>query len=157
MTTAAFAPPQGRSHGGHAPGDRATRPGKVIPLRADQRLEMIPAWLPQVVDRINTLARMDVRPGVDAPAPPTEAAATAALDAILHVMWFETPTPAVVPMYDGGLQLEWHAPGVDIELTVAPTGDRQVWIEAASGLEIDGPFRAAAEDLRKHLGALSRK
>lgn len=157
MTTAAFAPPQGRSHESRAGRDRATRPGKVIPLKSDQRVEFIPAWLPEIVDRINTLARMEAGSGADAPAPPTEAAATAALDAIMDVMWFETPTPAVVPMYDGGLQLEWHAPDVDIELTVTPTGDRHVWIQAASGLEIDEPFRAAAEDLRKHLGALSRK
>lgn len=146
MTTAAFAP-------AHRAPDQS---GKVIPLESP-RAERLPQWLPEVVERINHLARLHTPAAADAPAPPTEAAATSALDAIRKVMWFETPTPAVVPMYDGGLQLEWHAEDVDIELTVKPSGERHVWIEAASGLEIDEPFRAAAEDLRKHLGALSRR
>lgn len=146
MTTAAFAP-------AHRAPEHVV---KVIPLNS-LRSERLPPWLPEVVERINNLARLPSPIAADAPAPPTEAAATAALDAIRRVMWFETPTPAVVPTYDGGLQLEWHAEDLDIELTVMPAGERHVWIEAASGLEIDEPFRAAANDLRKHLGALSRR
>jgi hypothetical protein len=147
MTTAAFAPPAHR-----APEQFA----KVIPLEST-RAERLPQWLPEVVERINKLARLPAPAAVDAPAPPTEAAATSALDAMRTVMWFETPTPSVVPMYDGGLQLEWHAEDVDIEVTVMPSGERRVWIEVASGLEIDEPFRTAAEELRKLLGSLRRR
>lgn len=79
-----------------------------------------------------------------------------ALNALAEVMWRDTPAPSVIPMYDGGLQVEWHAPGVDIELTVTADGERRVWIAEAPSREIDDVFRSTVEDLRKQLGALTR-
>jgi hypothetical protein len=33
-----------------------------------------------------------------------------------------TPPPVAVPLADGGLQLEWHLPGLELALAIAPDG-----------------------------------
>lgn len=49
-----------------------------------------------------------------------------AVDAILQVlgrtMERYSPAPAVVPTASGGLQLEWHAGGIDLEVEATPDG-----------------------------------
>lgn len=155
MSTAAFAPAPRWSHA-------TGRPAAVHQLAAagptviSIKPESLPSWLDQVVERINALALLDEGWDGEQARPLTREAALAALNALLEVMWPDSPAPSVVPMYDGGLQLEWHAPGLDIELTSAPDGTRQVWIAATSGLEIDNDFRYVVEDLRKHIGTLTR-
>lgn len=55
--------------------------------------------------------------------PTTQKAAVAAqrfLDAL------RTP-PAVVPCSDGGIQLEWHTAGYDIEVAFTPDGAIEFW------------------------------
>ena len=40
-------------------------------------------------------------------------------------------------MSDGGLQLEWHLRGLNVEVTVPPTGPVEVWYEnLANGDEL---------------------
>lgn len=46
------------------------------------------------------------------------ACVASAIDILLQVMHDETPPPAVVPTSCGGLQLEWHALGMDLELEI---------------------------------------
>ena len=54
--------------------------------------------------------------------PPTRAAistAHAVANALLH-------PPQVVPVNDGGVQLEWHIEGVDVEIAITPKGEVEV-------------------------------
>ena len=39
-----------------------------------------------------------------------------------------TPTPSVVPTGVGGLQLEWHARGMDIELYLSPGEEPELFV-----------------------------
>jgi hypothetical protein len=130
-------------------------PGQVIAISTEKPITALP-WLATVVERLNDVVRLE--PGWDGEtaSSPTREAALASLRALFEVMWQDSPAPAIIPMYDGGLQLEWHGQGLDVELSVAPAGDRHVWIAEASGREIDDEFRSVVEDLRKHLGALGR-
>lgn len=41
-----------------------------------------------------------------------------ALDLLVATMRPETPTPTVVPTSRGGLQLEWHTRGIDLEVEI---------------------------------------
>ncbi len=155
MSTAGFAPAPRWSHatGRTAAADRLTSAvATVISIKPQSLL----SWLDQVVERINALALLEEGWDGEQARPLAREAALAVLNALVEVMWQDSPAPSVVPMYDGGLQLEWHAPGLDIELISAPDGTRQVWIAAASGLEIDNDFRHVVEDLRKHIGTLTR-
>lgn len=152
MTTAAAVLHEAGGASGHSAA--VVPPGHdewTITITADRSL----LWVDTVVERLNAVGVL--RRGWDGEAaePPTRTAAVAALRALFEVMWHDTPAPAVVPMYDGGLQLEWHGCGVDIELTVGPRGERHVWIGEESGLVIDAEFRQAVEDVRKRLGILA--
>ncbi len=154
MSTAAFAPAPQWSHAtGHAAG--AHQVTSAVSTVINIKPQTVPSWLDRVVQPMNGLALLEEGWDGEQARPLTREAALAALNALVEVMWPDSPAPSLVPMYDGGLQLEWHAPGLDIELTSAPDGTRHVWIAAASGLEIDNDFRYVVEDFRKHIGTLT--
>lgn len=50
------------------------------------------------------------------------ASATSAGQTLCLVMRSDTIPPTVVPTVHGGLQLEWHTRGIDLEIDVSPTG-----------------------------------
>jgi hypothetical protein len=46
----------------------------------------------------------------------------------------DTPAPWVVPLSDGGVQMEWHERGLDIEIGVPPSDESiDVWSNDAHG------------------------
>jgi hypothetical protein len=52
-----------------------------------------------------------------------------ALNVLSQVMLPRTPVPQVVPSPVGGVQLEWHTNGVDLEFHVAAPYDCELWFE----------------------------
>ncbi len=54
-------------------------------------------------------------------------AAMFALVVLQNVMAPGTPEPSVVPSADGGVQLEWHTKGVDLEIHVLGPYLGEVW------------------------------
>ncbi len=40
----------------------------------------------------------------------------------------ETRAPDLVPLPQGGLQMEWHDPNLDVEITIKEPGFASVWI-----------------------------
>ena len=55
---------------------------------------------------------------------------------ISHLHFFlrdETPEPSVVPTNDGGVQLEWHGAGVDIEAKFPPSAPISFFISSSDG------------------------
>ena len=51
----------------------------------------------------------------------------------------ETPSPQVVPTSEGGLQLEWHEAGADLEIMVSPIGHLTgFWTDGKTSLEREG-------------------
>jgi len=52
------------------------------------------------------------------------------------------PAPAMVPMSNGGVQLEWHYGGWDIELYVEPDGETSIWYGGVKGAELMRTFPA---------------
>jgi hypothetical protein len=67
-----------------------------------------------------------------------------------------TPAPQIVPSTRGGVQLEWHTHGLDIEVLVLPTGRFSVYFEDLNSSEID-EHDVGNDDrlLRRALGELS--
>lgn len=62
-------------------------------------------------------------------APPHPSVIAYARSALHSVMQFGTPVPSIVPMSEGGLQIEWHQDGYDIELAIYSTDDVDLSIE----------------------------
>jgi len=50
-----------------------------------------------------------------------------ALSVLNSVMKSQTPLPHVAPTSDGGLQLDWHEKGIDLELHIAAPYDCDLW------------------------------
>jgi hypothetical protein len=78
----------------------------------------VPTWLPSLVDRANEL--LDLPPGWDAEgaAPLDRKRVRAALDLLVHTAPRDAPTPALIPLGVGSVQLEWHQEGIDLEIEV---------------------------------------
>lgn len=77
-----------------------------------------PSWVAPTVDALGRLLSMpqgwdsyDARQ-VD----PT--CVVSAIDIALTIMHDRTPSPAVVPTSSGGIQLEWHTRGIDLEIEI---------------------------------------
>jgi hypothetical protein len=52
-----------------------------------------------------------------------------ALEILNHVMRPRTPIPQVVPSSMGGIQLEWHQKGVDLEIHIIAPYQCEVWFQ----------------------------
>jgi hypothetical protein len=61
--------------------------------------------------------------------PPHPSIIAYARSVLNSVMQQDTPAPSIVPMSEGGLQLEWHRAGYDIELAIYSTDDVELSIE----------------------------
>ena len=56
------------------------------------------------------------------------------------VMAPETDAPSIVPTADGGLQLEWHKAGVDVEVLFSDSEDGALYVrDLAADKEWEGP------------------
>lgn len=86
--------------------------------------------------------------------PPPSATTIAFAQSILNeVMSASTPPPSLVPISGGGLQLEWHTGGYDIELAVFAPNEAELCVEFPDGrepiddLELEGQFTELNEVL----------
>lgn len=70
--------------------------------------------------------------GSDSPAVRPEIA-TFAWNGLFSVMTPKTPIPFIAPVSGGGLQLEWHADGLDIELYISQPSRAELYIEYQDG------------------------
>ena len=59
--------------------------------------------------------------------------ATFAWSALASVMVPSTPVPFIAPVSGGGLQLEWHSGGLDIELYIPQPSRAELYIEYGDG------------------------
>ena len=61
--------------------------------------------------------------------------ATFAWSALSSVMSSATPMPFIAPVSGGGLQIEWHSGGLDIELYIPQPSRAELYIEYQDGRE----------------------
>jgi hypothetical protein len=73
-------------------------------------------WLTTAVTRIEHLTALAANWDSYGAQPVTAEAAVAAVRFLLNAAYPEIAAPAVVPLPDGGVQLEWHRGGLDIEI-----------------------------------------
>jgi hypothetical protein len=83
--------------------------------------------------------------------------ALALADLLLHVLMRpSTAPPSVVTTDDGGVQLEWHKAGIDLEIEVHPTGQPTVvFFDDEAQREFEGPLSAAVSIVLDAMARLS--
>ena len=88
-----------------------------------------PAWIDMVRERLEAVVEDTREPGWDGSgAPPvSQLAVEVALAVLEESMSDDTIPPNFVPTNDGGLQLEWHANGIDVEVYIEPSGAVSAW------------------------------
>lgn len=75
-----------------------------------------PAWVERVVESLGELLRLGLDWDSYGARPVDPNCVVAALNLAFSILRDDTPAPSVVPTSRGGLQFEWHAGGVDLEI-----------------------------------------
>lgn len=75
-----------------------------------------PQWLTALVSALDTLLRLPTGWSSYRSVPVREEIAIAIIDLLVQVMSDDSPPPAVVPTAHGGIQVEWHRNGIDLEI-----------------------------------------
>jgi hypothetical protein len=90
-----------------------------------------------------------------APVPPD--AAVTALDIVVQTLFLGAPYPHITPLSSGGLQIEWHEPGIEIEASVDREGIVTVWChDSQDGTEAEFVDDEDAPHLLDLVGQLVR-
>lgn len=94
-----------------------------------------PAWIRSVADRVEYLRSL--RRGWDGyvSAPIQTDSLYFALSILNSVMQSHTPPPFIAPVSGGGLQIEWHEGGLDIELFIPQPLRAELYVEYSDGRE----------------------
>jgi len=103
---------------------------RTVTIRLN-RSETLPRWMPYVIGRLTELQRSLVQPDDEIPTP-DPAALERSLVELARIMEVDTPTPSVVPTFDGGVMFVWHKAGWDIEVDVGPK-ETSVWAQRRDG------------------------
>jgi hypothetical protein len=80
-----------------------------------------------------------------------------ALELLAQTMTPTTPAPSVVPMSRGGVQLEWHEQGVDLEVSVDPDGHVMAAYENEQGTEWEDDLTERHARLAEALAELASR
>jgi hypothetical protein len=73
------------------------------------------------------------------------------VQALIPLLHDGVPMPAVVATISGGVQLEWHQDGIDVEIEFHPRGEAQILIEGLGPDWYEGPIEAGRPHLTKAL------
>lgn len=81
-----------------------------------------PNWARDTVDGLLDL--LNLRPNWDSygARPIERTAVETAVPLLFQLMTNDTPSPSTIPTSTGGIQLEWHQQGIDLEITIPPSG-----------------------------------
>ena len=88
-----------------------------------------PEWLEQNEATLEELLKLPANWNSYGAAPIRPDAVEAARDVLGKIVRSDTPQPAVVPTVRGGIQLEWHTHGIDLEIEIPESGQFHVWYE----------------------------
>jgi hypothetical protein len=82
----------------------------------------IPPWITSVVESVQALRRLPENWDSYGARP----LATKSIENLMYLLWqgiqLDVTAPSVVPTVRGGIQLEWHQQGIDLEIEIPPSG-----------------------------------
>ena len=89
---------------------------------------IIPEWEEVVLNRLVELRTLSEDWDTYGGSPVTQEVAAYSFALLRAVMAAETRAPDLVPLPQGGLQMEWHDPNLDVEITIEEPGFASVWV-----------------------------
>jgi hypothetical protein len=128
------------------------RPERVTKFASTHGVTRERIWLLPVLRRINKLLALPADWDGYGARPVRRDVAMFALAVLQRTMDAASPPAQIVPSSDGGLQLEWHMAGMDIELEIQSPYVAELWVrdrrDGAMDLEQDvkddlGPLQHA--------------
>ena len=113
-------------------------------------------WFRPVVSRLE--GALSLAPGWDSYSalPTTATEVEAAILFLASFLDHDSAPPTIVPLPDGGIQLEWHRGGVDVEATFPVAEDAELYIrDIDSGEEVElNPHESASAQLQEYVDRL---
>ncbi|MFN8575141.1 MAG: hypothetical protein U0132_24015 [Gemmatimonadaceae bacterium] len=88
-----------------------------------------PLWLLRLVERAKALLELPEGWNGHAAAAVPIQAATTMLMMTVQTLTEASPSPTITPLSDGGIQLEWHEPDMEIEVVIDAQGLAHVWYD----------------------------
>ena len=98
---------------------RVPVPGGGLVLKGQGDL---PEWVIATVEKLCDLLWLKANWDSYGAAPVDRFTVELALDILFATMQSTSPSPSVVPTSCGGVQLEWHTGGIDLEIEIEPAG-----------------------------------
>ena len=111
-----------------------------------------PAWANEALQKLGAL--MDLRSGWDGHVgkPISSVALSYTFNILGHIMQPGVPLPSITPLSYGGVQLEWHRKGWDLEIEIVGAGKIQVFArDIQSGEESELELGADLSALSGHI------
>jgi len=119
------------------------------------RLQTAPAWMSSAIARLNALLCLPQNWNSYGSLPIKPATIRRAFQFMVHALPLQAPAPAIVPTPSGGIQLEWHQDGIDLEIELL--ADRIECLAGDQGRVVEFPLRTQLDlvRLRSYLGRLN--
>jgi hypothetical protein len=93
---------------------------------------LVRPWLPERLARLEEIANLDENWDSYHALPPAEAAISTTRALVQMLSAWHTVNPQFAPQFcptvDGGVQIEWHEQGYNLEITIEPDGRIGGWL-----------------------------
>ena len=97
-----------------------------------------PPWIKSVVERLDYLLRLPENWDQEGALAVSFEVAMSALSFLLERAFHDTPAPQLTPTAVGGLQLEWHVGGCDLEVVLSLNDPTMFFCVDSDGKETEG-------------------
>ena len=114
-----------------------------IEIRA---FDPVPQWFRDAANSVTNLLRMPFGWDSYSAKPIDPRSAKVALYFLADLIGKQASAPQIVPTVSGGIQLEWHQNGIDLEIEISASGSEGVYFEdrqSQTSWEEDGPLAIA--------------
>ncbi len=115
----------------------------------------VPAWIEPTIRALTNLLQLPENWDGYGAVQIREQIAQQALITLAEIMENETPTPSIVPLSDGGVQIEWHRYGRNLEIEF-PAGEAPgyYYYEDDSDVESEGQVSRDCETIQSYISNL---
>jgi hypothetical protein len=113
---------------------------------------VVPAWLPAAIEHAVRLLSLPFNWDGEGAPPVQPKSIQKALNTLCSIMNEHSALPQWTPTSAGGVQLDWHENGIDLEIELMPFGgDPSTVFGDRTGVEMDwdGPLSSHLDELRR--------